>query len=920
MPRVDACVDSLGKSSWFTTLDLRSAFWQVKMSDKDAPKTAFITRQGCFEFTRLPFGLSGSPTLFQRLADLIFSGIQWEQLLVFLDDIIIFANTVESHLQRLNAVLERLCEANLKISPKKCQFFRQEVSFLGFTISKDGVTTNPDKTSAIMEWPTPTTTKAVKAFCATVNYYRRHIKDFSTIASPLYDLTKKNATFHWEREHQSAFETLKMRLATAPILGIYDQEAETLIDSDASGFGIGAVLSQVIDGKERVIAYASRTLNDCERRYSVTKREFLAIIFALKQFRHYVLGRPLVLRTDHAPLVHVQNMKNPSTHIARWLEYLQEFNVTIQHRQGSTHGNADGLSRRDEALLEESLKGNKMITTGIVRHITDDDTLNQQTNTSAGPITPEHKQNTDLQLLTASTQTQPSLLPSSSAETPTLALYNTDWVLAQKHDPDIALIYNAKETASSRPAWKEIKRLSPATKNLWSQWDQLTMVDKLLYRIWVQPKQQADTLQLIIPHKLQTAFIVQCHDGLIGGHLGLKKTLHQVQRRAYFHGWRNSTKRVCRQCITCQQYHRGKLKHQGEMQNMLVGNTFERLGIDLCGPFPTSHDGKNYILTCTDHFSKWCTASALPDKKATTVADTLIRDVFCIYGTPFEILSDQGPEFDNKLLQTLCEKLHISKIRTSAYQPSTNGTAERIHRTLNSMMGRIIDEDHSRWTEHLPYIMAAYRSAVHNATGYSPNFLMFGRELYTPLDVIIKTPLDTQISSDEYVDRQQHLLHNAYWIVRDHLNAAMQTNKRYYDESVHKHLYSVGEWVWYYKPRLQTGKSPKWSRLYSGPFRVMQRLSDITYVIQQRPQSQPLVTHIDKLKKYEGPIPTDWIDTSNSSSTDSSEGQDYTDDSPTAQHSDPNLCQENSPSVTSRPKRTQRQPFWLRDYVLETQV
>ena len=272
MPRVDTCIDSLGASSWFTTLDLPSAFWQLKMADNDAPKTAFITRQGCFEFTRLPFGLSGSPLLFQRLADLIFSGLQWEQLLVFLDDIIVFANSVETHLQRLNAVLERLCQANLKISPKKCQFFRQEVSFLGFTISKDGVTTNPTKTAAIVEWPTSASTKAVKAFCATVNYYRRHIKDFSTVASPLHELTKKGTKFRWERRHQMAFETLKMRLATAPILGIYDQRAETFNDTDASGFGLGSVLSQIIDGKERVIAYASRTLNSCERRYSVTKR------------------------------------------------------------------------------------------------------------------------------------------------------------------------------------------------------------------------------------------------------------------------------------------------------------------------------------------------------------------------------------------------------------------------------------------------------------------------------------------------------------------------------------------------------------------------------------------------------------------------------------------------------------------------
>jgi hypothetical protein len=208
------------------------------------------------------------------------------------------------------------------------------------------------------------------------------------------------------------------------------------------------------------------------------------------------------------------------------------------------------------------------------------------------------------------------------------------------------------------------------------------------------------------------------------------------------------------------------------------------------------------------------------------------------------------------------------------------------------MMGRIIDDDHSRWTDHLPYIMAAYRSAVHNATGYSPNFLMFGRELYTPLDVIIKTPLDTQTPSDEYVDRQQNLLRNAYWMVRDHLNAAMLTNKRYYDESVHKHVYSVGEWVWYYKPRLQSGKSPKWSRLYSGPFRVVQRLSDITYVIQQRPQSQPLIAHIDKLKKYEGDIPTDWIDTPNSSPNDASEDQVSTEDPPPAQQTDPTYARQ----------------------------
>jgi transposase InsO family protein len=176
------------------------------------------------------------------------------------------------------------------------------------------------------------------------------------------------------------------------------------------------------------------------------------------------------------------------------------------------------------------------------------------------------------------------------------------------------------------------------------------------------------------------------------------------------------------------------------MQKMLVGNVFERLGIDLCGLFPTSNDGKNYLLTCTKYFSKWCTATALPDKQATNVADALIRDVFCICGTPLEIISDQGTELDNYLVHNLCSKLHISKIRTSAYQPSTNGVAERVHKTLNSMIGRVIGENHSHWTDHLPFVIAAYRSAVHRSTGYSPNFLMFGRDVYTPLDILIKTP------------------------------------------------------------------------------------------------------------------------------------------------------------------------------------
>jgi transposase InsO family protein len=358
------------------------------------------------------------------------------------------------------------------------------------------------------------------------------------------------------------------------------------------------------------------------------------------------------------------------------------------------------------------------------------------------------------------------------------------------------------------------------------------------------------------------------------------------------------------------------------MQNMLVGNIFERLGIDLCGPFPTSYDGKNYILTCTDHFSKWSTATALPDKQATTVADALIRDVFCIYGTPLEILSDQGTEFDNKLLRNLCDRLHISKIRTSAYQPSTNGIAERIHRTINNMMGRVIEEEHTHWTDHLPFIMAAYRSAIHRSTGYTPNYLMFGRELYTPLDTIIQIPSTVETTSHDYVDKQLNRLYSAYWTVRDNLSQSMLTNKRYYDAAVNKHSYAINDWVWFYKPRNQTGKATKWTRYYSGPFRIVGRLGELNYILQQRPTSEQIVAHVDKLKAYVGPTPRDWEHDVSSSSSMPTDAQlqtadhtlDITINTQTNTNAQLPEKQQTSNCDNGRPKRVLQKPAWLKDY------
>ena len=346
LPRIDDTLDSLSGSKWFSTIDLLSGYWQVEVAEEDRPKTAFCTTEGLFEFKVMPFGLSNAPATFQRLMDLVLSGLQWSQCLVYLDDVIILGRSFSEHLANLNMVFERLREAGLKLQPKKCNFLRHEVAYLGHVVSDKGVTADPAKVERVASWPIPTTTKDVQRFLGFAGYYRRFIQNFADIARPLHRLTEQYAAFKWSDESQSAFEELKQRLISAPVLAYPDFSKKFVLDTDASDLGIGAVLSQVDDeGREHVIAYASRLLSKPERRYCVTRRELLAVVVFTKHFRHFLIGRHFTLRTDHGSLTWLKNFREPEGQMARWLERLQELDFTIVHRQGKKHKNADALSR-----------------------------------------------------------------------------------------------------------------------------------------------------------------------------------------------------------------------------------------------------------------------------------------------------------------------------------------------------------------------------------------------------------------------------------------------------------------------------------------------------------------------------------------------------------------------------------------------
>jgi transposase InsO family protein len=286
------------------------------------------------------------------------------------------------------------------------------------------------------------------------------------------------------------------------------------------------------------------------------------------------------------------------------------------------------------------------------------------------------------------------------------------------------------------------------------------------------------------------------------------------------------------------------------------------MSMDITGPHPRSREGNEYIMTVVDSFSKFAEAFPIRVHTAQVVARRLVDGVFSRYGVPLRLLSDQGPEFESALIQELCKSYGIEKLRTSSYQPRTNGTCERFHRTLNSMLAKVVSESQRNWDRHVAPVMAAYRSTVHRSTGYSPNFIVYGRENRAPVDLVIAVkdePPEIGSSPDSFVQELLDRQRRAYDLVRQHLGQAAERRKREYDFRVKHRDFHVNQWVWYLYPRRYKGRSPKWTRQYTGPFLVVREIPPCNFVIQRSQRSKAMVVHADKLKACLGDTPKSWL-------------------------------------------------------------
>ena len=346
LPRIDDLLDALHGAKWFSTLDLKSRYWQVPITEQDKDKTAFRTSSGqLFEFNQVPFGLCNVPATFSHLMDRVLAGLHWETCLFYLDDMIVFSSTWEEHLARLREVFERLRHAKLKLGAAKCTFATKEVSYLGHRVTEEGLLPDPSLLAAIRNIPPPTTATEVRSFLGLAGYYRRYVKGFSAIAAPLHALTQKDAVFHWSEDCQTAFDQLKIRLTTSPITAFPDFSQEFRLYTDASTAGLGAILAQVQDGKERIICCASRALNKAEKSYPATTLECLAIVWAVAKFRPYLMAMPFEVYTDHYALQWLNTMRTGSALLHRWSAALEEYDFTVRHRPGKVQTHVDGLSR-----------------------------------------------------------------------------------------------------------------------------------------------------------------------------------------------------------------------------------------------------------------------------------------------------------------------------------------------------------------------------------------------------------------------------------------------------------------------------------------------------------------------------------------------------------------------------------------------
>jgi len=804
IPDIQDALDSLRGARWFATLDLLSGYWQLGMTERARERSAFCTRRGLFQFCRMPFGLSGAPATFCRLMSIVLGDYVGVLCLCYLDDVIVFAKTQHELLERLDQIFTRLSQYGLKIKPSKCVLFRTEIQFLGHLVTASGVQPLPDKVQAIKDWPTPRCLRDARAFYGLVGYYRKFVAGFATIAEPLTRLTRKGTKFAWTEEADTAFNKLKQCMLEVPTLAFPYPDRPCIVDTDSSDVAYGSVMSQIVDGQERPIAFFSRVMSTAQQNYCATKRELLAVIASLQHFRHYLLNVPVILRTDHHSLKWLKTFKRPEGILARWMETLSEFDITVEHRPGRVHSNADGLSRQNCKQCWGKTSKEPWV-----------DEL-ERANECTGPLGLHA-----LQLLPE--------LPDETVkdmQTDDLAIGPIRYWLENDHEPTV----------------DDLRQIPPEGRKLWSQRSSLTILNDVLVR------KCENENQLMVPDTLRRRLFDSAHAGPLAAHLGPERTLAQLKPYYFWPGMSKDIKNWCQACDICACSHGPPPRAHAPMQKVIAAAPMDMVAIDILSGLPTASDGSTCILVAVDYMSKWAEAFALPNEEAHTCMTALYNGFFSRFGLPTQLHSDQGRNFESKLVQELVKLTGIRRTRTTPFHPRSDGQTERMNRTILAMLRATAYDHPEDWPEKLPVIMSAYRMTVHSTTGVTPNEAMLGRSTRSPATLIAAPPEEPVQLTVPYNIKLRDTMREAHEKVRRFTRRAAKTQKSHFDARVKAVSLRLNQLVWLYWPKpLLRRQKRKLTRLWIGPYRLKCFKSDVVVQIEHIRSGKTQIVHVDRL-------------------------------------------------------------------------
>jgi hypothetical protein len=673
LPLINELQDRLERAKHYTKLDMKSGFNLIRVKEGDEWKTAFRCRYGLFEFTVMHFGMTNAPATFQSMMNAIFSDLIDVGVLVYVDDILIYAETEEEHDRLVLEVLKRLRENNLIINPKKCVWSQMQVEYLGYIISAEGIQMTKKKVDCITNWAAPTSLKECQSFVGFANFYRRFINNFSAIVRPLTSSLKvEKKEWKWTPSMKEAFTQLKVAFTTAPILAHHDPARQCIVETDASDFAIGAVVSQKQDdGKLHPVAFHSRKFTPAEMNYEVHDKELLAIVDCFMAWRRYLEGTEHTIEvfTDHHNLEYFTHAKVLNRRQARWAQLLSTYRFVIHYRPGSQNGKADVLSRLPQHRPEKGGDEDQPITTVL----------------KGKHFAPKKGGYTVLSSVRLAS------IPVQAWESSFVEQVKS----AAEHDQDYADMLKQPDKHHA-------------------------IAEDLLYRHGVLRIPNHEPLKKEILHSE--------HDSVVAGHQGMERTLDLIRRNFWWPAMEEDVREYVRGCLECQCNKNPRHGVFGLLQPMEIKwKPWRSISMDFITSLPLSN-GCDSIWVIVDMFTKM--AHFIPLKVEGKKADDLIRifarEYWRLHGVPSDIVSDRDSRFTGHLWEDFLKLVGIKSRMSTAFHPQTDGQTEIVNQTLETYLRAFVNYEMSNWYDLLPVAEFAYNNAKGASTKMTPFFANYG--------------------------------------------------------------------------------------------------------------------------------------------------------------------------------------------------